>query len=930
MHPDDRWHQVERYLDAVLELDPAAQAAYLDAYCPDAGVRRQVEALLKADAEAPAFLDEDALHFASPLFEEDTLMQPERHRVGPYRLHHEVGRGGMGIVYLAEREGLDRQVALKLVRGGLADPTATARFLHERRVLARLEHPNIARLYDVGLTDDGTPYFAMELVEGPSLVDYCDSQRLDIAARLRLFESVGQAVQHAHQHFIVHRDLKPSNILVTEKNTGKARVKLLDFGIAKVLAEAEEVASTPQTETGYRRMTLAYAAPEQIRGEAITAATDVYSLGVVLYELLTGQLPYNVEGTGIDAAQVVLTQEPKRPSTAITRDPSPTTTAQARAATADQLSRRLRGDLDVICLKALAKEPDRRYASAEAFVADIRRHLAGLPVTARPATVGYRLRKFVRRHRPSLLAGTAVVVVLACVVAYYTNRLHQERDTAQIEARKAEQVAAFMAGLFTVSNPWEEVQGDTLRAGDLLERGAARIETELADEPEVQAKMMHTIGEVYDQLGLYDRATALLERALLVQREVLGETHPEVALTLRTLGRLAYRQGDYGTADSLARLALEIDASRYGAAHLSLANNLYVMAIARARMGDHAVADSLHQRELALRRRLGDTDVRIAENLHNLADVKAEQGDYAAAESLEQAVLESYRRHFAGDHPSVAEALNNLAVFTRRLGKYDASEAYYREALAIKREALPEDHPSIATTLSNLGILLGIQGRYDETSALLQEALRIRRARFGTMHPLVANSLRSLATLSHRQGDLEAAEAYAREVLSIEQTTLGESHPNIAQTYSLLGNIQYSRNDYVEAERSFRTALTMKRQFYKDDHDLIGLELHNLGAVLLEQRRYADAESLIKQALNIHRAALGDNHPNMAPTLRNLGRLYGETGRFEEGERLLLQALRLQRETLREDHLSLERTRRDLVNFYVAWGKPEEAAKYGA
>ncbi|NNF59131.1 MAG: serine/threonine protein kinase, partial [Rhodothermaceae bacterium] len=310
----ERWQQIAAVLDEVLDLDPAERPAALDALCgTDPDLRREVSDML--EAELPDFLNEDAAVFAAPaLAEQDRAAA--RHTVGPYRILRELGRGGMGVVYLAERDEVDRQVALKLIRGGLADPALRERFLHEQRVLARLEHPHIARLYDVGIADDGTPFFALEYVEGEPLDRYCDDHRLPLDARLRLFEAVGRAVQHAHQHFVVHRDLKPSNILVSEDEAGQAQVKLLDFGIAKVVAEAEEAGREQATQTGTRLLTPAYAAPEQIRGEAVTAATDVYSLGVVLYELLTGRRPYEVIGHG--GAQAVLTQEPKRPSTAVT------------------------------------------------------------------------------------------------------------------------------------------------------------------------------------------------------------------------------------------------------------------------------------------------------------------------------------------------------------------------------------------------------------------------------------------------------------------------------------------------------------------------------------------------------------------------------------------------------------------------------------
>ena len=380
----DRLERIQDLFFAALEQPPEARAGFLDAACDDAALRRAVEAYLAADTDGATFLlDEPLVRLHAP---EEELDEIEGRPVGPYRLRRLLGRGGMGAVYLAEREDVGRQVALKVVRGDLADPAARRRFELERRMLARLEHPHIARLYDAGVADDGTPYFAMELVDGVPLTDYCDRERLGLDARLHLIGQVGRAVQHAHQQFIVHRDLKPSNILVTPEG----EVKLLDFGIAKALDEAGEE-SGELTGAGRRLLTPAYAAPEQRTGGPATAATDVYSLGVVLFELLTGKRPN---------ASDEPTRAPSRPSTAVTEtDATSTEAAAARRTTTKRLARRLRGDLDVVCLKALQPEPERRYPSAEAFVEDIKRHLAGLPVTARRDSVGYRLRKFVRRHQ---------------------------------------------------------------------------------------------------------------------------------------------------------------------------------------------------------------------------------------------------------------------------------------------------------------------------------------------------------------------------------------------------------------------------------------------------------------------------------------------------------------------------------------------------
>jgi len=422
--PPDRWYAVDRIFTEALDLRDGERAVFVRQACgSDDALYDEVIALLQSREAAQAALGESATAFAALLLPDlqhhldDAARLPSGTRIGPYRLLEEIGRGGMGTVYLAERiDAYHRRVALKLVKRGMDSDEILRRFRYERQILAGLEHPHIARLYDGGLSDDGRPYLAMEYVDGRPIDQYCDAATLDIDARLRLFASVCEAVQYAHQNLVVHRDLKPSNVLIT----AAGQVKLLDFGIAKLLDEEAAGVSAPVTRTGLRVMTPAYAAPEQVRGEAITTATHVYALGVVLYKLLTGQRPYeDVEENAQAAERAVLEQEPVRPSTAITKATetlTPERASAARATSVERLQRRLQGDLDVMVLKALRKEPERRYASAAAFAEDIRRHLDGLPVTARPDTRSYRVRKFVRRHR----FGVGTAAVFALLVSAFT------------------------------------------------------------------------------------------------------------------------------------------------------------------------------------------------------------------------------------------------------------------------------------------------------------------------------------------------------------------------------------------------------------------------------------------------------------------------------------------------------------------------------
>ncbi|MDX1420952.1 MAG: serine/threonine-protein kinase [Rubricoccaceae bacterium] len=908
------------FLDA-LDRPPEEREAFLDTACrtadgaPDPDLRRAVEAYLEADTADGDFLLDQPLVVAPPLEPEEDAV--EGRRVGPYRLLRLLGRGGMGAVYLAEREDMGRAVALKVVRGDLADPEARQRFRRERRLLARLEHPGITRLYDVGVADDGTPYFAMERVEGEPLTDYCDRLRLGLDARLRLFEQVGRTVQHAHQHFVVHRDLKPSNVYVTPEG----EVKLLDFGIAKALDEAEQADDAAHTRTGRRLLTPGYAAPEQFTGEGVTAATDVYSLGVLLYELLTGHRPH--ENTAAP------TEAPPPPSTAVTgAADADTAAAEARQTTPERLARRLRGDLDVICLKALQPEPARRYASAEAFVEDVKRHLAGLPVAARPDAAGYRLRKFVARHRRGVVASVLGAALLAAVVGFYTVRLAAERDRAQTEARTAERVSSFLVDLFGAADPFEEVQGDTLRAVDLLARGAARVETELEGEPEVQATLFDAIADVYVRLGRLEDAEPLYERALALRRDTLDPDDPALAETLTGLGGLYVERGAFGAADSLGALALSI--SGPDARTLETARALHLLGRSRYAQADYPAADSLHRRAQALFRTLAgpDNDGTVA-SLSELAQVAEARGDDSTATRYAMAVLTSRRRTYGDDHPAVAEALSDIGYLLRKQGRYAEAEARYREALAIKRRALGDDHPSVATTLNNLGVLLGVAGHYDEVGPVLEEALAIRRVRFGDVHPLVASTLGSLSRLAITQGDLDRALAHQDEALAIlRQLHGGGDHPTVSTVLNNQARVRLQQGQPREAERLWREVLAMEQRLRGGDHDEMAKALSNVGAVLVEQGRYDEAESFLTSSVAMYRRLLGNEVAEPTHPMRHLARIATARGRYEEAERLLTEALRLQETNLGPDHPEIAPTREALAALYDAWGRPGEAARY--
>ena len=627
-------------------------------------------------------------------------------------------------------------------------------------MLAGLRHPGIARLLDGGVTGDGLPYLAMELVEGEPITAYAQGHGLSVRARLDLFLQACDAVAHAHRHLVVHRDLKPAHILVAPDDEGRPHVKLLDFGIAKLLDTDDGF-----TQTGGGPMTPQYAAPEQLVGGSITTATDVYALGVILYELLTGQAPYRVSGlTPSEAERLVASTPPTRPS------------ATASGPTAS----RLRGDLDTIVLKALSKEPDRRYASAEAFADDIGRYLDGLPVRARPDSWRYRASKFARRHRTPL---AAAAVACAALVGGTGVALWQARE-ARAEAAKARTVQDFLFGMLAAANP--DVDGRDVRVADLLDRAAATIDSSLQDQPEVRGDAHLRLGRTYYELGLLDEARAQLRLALRLHERLHGSRDTTTALTQRLLGTVHRDLAAFGPADSLYALALATFEDRLGAESLPAAATLAEIATLRYITGDSEGSAEAHRRVLAVEEAsLPANHPETLISVGNLA-VALFGLDLDESTALLERQVAMYRAHHPGDEEGRANALANLgAAYAARDRMDDAAEAQ-TEAVALFRSALGDAHPSTAFGLSNLGSSLTSLGRADEAEPLLREAVAIYRSASGERHPNVGYPLLNLAKALRDLGRIAEAERAAREAVALFSDGFGEDHPAVGSARETL------------------------------------------------------------------------------------------------------------------------------------------------
>jgi len=837
MRPD-QFARVREVVAGALERPVGQRQDWVtDACGDDTDLRAEVESLLALDANTPSLLATGGLGGAAWTSVLEAIApetpEPPGRRIGPYEIVAVLGEGGMGTVYHARQsEPLRRDVALKLVRRGLDSSRIITRFEVERRTLAQLDHPGIARILDAGADDQGRPFFVMELVRGVPITEYSDVRQLSVRARLDLFLQVCHAVSHAHQKGVLHRDLKPSNVLVTEHD-GVAHPKVIDFGVARAIdpdSGGDDEAPHMLTEVGQLVGTPEYMSPEQsgARPGGADTRSDVYSLGVLLYELLTGERPYQLRGLPLSEIQRVIgTEEPKRPSTV--RRPSSLYPPR---------SRELAGDLDTIVLMSLRKEPERRYQGVEPFAADVRRYLEGRPVEARLDTWSYRTAKFVRRHRAGVaVAATAAValIVFAATMTYQRNRAVDAERRAQAEAETARQVSDFLVGLFSQANPFVS-EGRQLTARDLLDHGADRIQQDLRGQPGVQAALMITMSQAYTGLQVPDRAVELATRALDRQRELYGETHAGVATALVALAAAHAARSEADEALPLYREAL---------------------AMRRALLddGDPAIIEAV--RLLAL-------------DLHTLAQ-------FPEAEALYREALDRTRRIRPADHQDVTAALQALGGILHAQGKTDEALTVLREALERARSG--QAGPIMtADILSELAVLQKNLGRPADAEPMYREALELREQTFG-VHPFTAQSHNNLSVFLRGENRIEDALLHARKAVEIYRGALGDRHRDVGIAYSNLASVLKSLARVDEAEAAYRASLGAIEASMGREYWVYGQVEYNYGVLLRDAGRFAAAEPLIVRGYQLLLKGLGPANGRTRQAAEGAGELYERWGR---------------------------------------------------
>jgi eukaryotic-like serine/threonine-protein kinase len=802
------------FLEAA-DLPETELGAFLDTACgDDNALRAEVLAMLREDAQGGSLLDGDLSQMARDILSESAASHFPK-QLGPYRLLRMLGEGGMGVVFLAERDDLGSLVAIKILRDAWLSPARRERFALEQRTLAQLNHPSIARLYDAASLPDGTPWFVMEYVEGVPITEYCRAHASSIKERLRLFRSACEAVQYAHGHAIIHRDLKPSNILVRSDGT----VGLLDFGIAKQLDDLGQ--PVDQTRTELRLMTPAYAAPEQLRGERVGVYTDVYALGVILYELLAGSAPFDLSSrTPAEAERIIAEKEPQRPSVAARSEP-------------------LNDDLDVLCLTAMHKDPDRRYRSTEALIRDVDHYLAGEPLEARPDTWSYRVGKFARRNRRAVIATALAVAAVAALIVFFTVRLAMARNTAVAAVERMQRVQQFMLNLFSGGDS-SAGPAEGLKAVTLIDRGIKEAQT-LKGEPQMQTELYLTLGGIEQKLGNLPKADQRFNAALT----------PGNPQSLVALGLLRVDQARLDDAERLIREGLSKATAQRPRDDRAIAKATAALGKVLEAKGSYAQAIPVLEDAVKLESVPGSNPLDTAASLKELADTQFYAGHYDICESLTQRSLAIHRQVLGERHPLLADDLINLGAVQFERGQYVSAERWYRQALDINESWYGHDHPETASTLSMLGRTLVFQKRYDEAVNLVEQALAIQERVYGPSHPKVANVLNELGTVALQRDQFEEAASRFTRMVAIYKSAYGEHHYLYGLALSNLASVYLAQNKFAQAEQMFRKVIQCYAETLSPTHEFRAIAQIKLGRALTGEKRYLEAESQTLAGYNI-------------------------------------------------------------------------------
>jgi serine/threonine-protein kinase len=857
------WDKLEELFHAVVDMTPEERAGYLDTNCKDETLRDELEALVEADSGTGNTISSAI---------SGVIDAPIPNTIDNYKILELIGRGGMGAVYLAEREDFKKRVALKLMRGP-ATPDLILRFKAERQILARLEHGNIAKLLDGGATEHGEPYVVMEYVDGQPIDAY--SRSLSIDGRLRLMEKVCDAVQYAHRGLVVHRDLKPANILVDKRG----EPKLLDFGIAKLLDSGTAEFTLAETSPQQRLLTPHYASPEQVLGEPITTASDVYALGVVLYEMLSGTRPYEINSTSARVLERTICElDPPRPS---------------QAAGDTRIARRLRGDLDTIVMMALRKEPERRYESAAQLGEDLERFRTGQTVRARPATLGYRASKFVRRNRWPVSAAALLLgalVAFAVITSRKNREIAAERDTATRERDAAQRVAELLISIFDASDP-KEARGGSTTARALLDRSVDRVRDELANDAGMRGRLLHVLGRIYWNLGEIDRAEEILREALADRRAAHGERSLETVEVLRRLARIHLDRGDLVEAEQYNRIAYEVRLAELGPDHDDTIESHSNLASVYTNRGDLKTGGRIYKEVLDRRRARGDTGEELATAIHNYATVLTTAGQHEQAlELIEEGMAELVAK-MGADHPKVAMFHITKALVLMRLNRLQDADAEVIKGIALGEKVWGETDMRVADGYLLRGNIRAEGGDNDGGERYIRKALGLIRSQHGDVHPAIGSALDSLAYVLDTKGDPDQAMKLYKESLAVWAQLPGH---DLDQAYALnnIGFTLQGQKRYEEAATYMRQAIDIRVEKLGAGHALTNASVYNLACIYSDWGRPKEAEPLFARAYAARLERHGADHGRTLAAKERWGLALGRLGQYERAKEMLQAVIR--------------------------------------
>ena len=849
------------------QLPVERRADFLDQACVgDQELRRKIETLLKSNERLGGFLEEPP----SAVIEEGRAKANAGEKpgdwVGRYKLLQQIGEGGCGVVFMAQQEEpVRRRVALKIIKPGMDTKSVIARFEAERQALALMDHRNICKILDAGATESGRPYFVMELVRGTKITEYCDQNALPTEERLKLFLQVCQAIQHAHQKGIIHRDIKPSNILVTTTVEGTTLPVVIDFGIAKATTNQQLTDKTLFTAFEMLIGTPAYMSPEQavLTSVDVDTRTDIYSLGVLLYELLTGSTPFNTQEllkSGLDEVRrVIREQEPLRPSTRLSRlgNADLTTIAQQRKSEPPMLIRAVRGDLDWIVMKAMEKDRTRRYETANGLALDVQRYLADEVISARPPSKLYKLQKTVLRNK-LLFSGMGVIaallIVSLIVVSASLAKERQSRKEAVVASAKSQQVTKFLEDMLNGAGPAAARGRDTTMLREILDQTAARIGTELSNQPAVEAELRGIIGKLYEQIPKYDLAEEMERKALEIRQRTFGSNSVEAAASL---------------------------------------NDLALNFMAQHKLHE---AEKLHAEALAIRRRLlGDDNPDTAASLNDLAAAYRDEGRLGEAKTNALEALKIRQKIFGAEHMAVADSLRNLSIILGSEGRWDEAYEKAKQVLAMRRKLLEPNHPEIASALEDVAWAASGTHRYDEAQKIEEEVVAMRLNVLGEAHPDVPRGLNALGQLLRNRGELLASDAVLRATLSIQRKLIGDEQRATLETFHALGQVLDQEGKNAEAEAVLRQALAIWPRMGDDQNPERLHTMRGLAETLEKEGKWPEAEAVWRESFPLWRKRYGNEDKEAMYTLRKLALALEAERNWPAAESVHREALALSR-----------------------------------